>query len=49
MCIRDSLYASVVLPELTIGTEAAPTDWKSILSEYANIAYWGLEIGRAHV
>ena len=36
------VYASDVLPELTIGTEAAPTDWKSILSEYANIAYWGI-------
>lgn len=35
-------YASVVLPELTVGTEVAPTDWKSILSEYANIAYWGI-------
>ena len=46
MCIRDramaDLYASVVLPELTVGTEVAPTDWKSILSEYANIAYWGI-------
>lgn len=41
MVAMADLYASVVLPELTIGTEAAPTDWKSILSEYANIAYWG--------
>ena len=42
MVAMADLYASVVLPELTIGTEAAPTDWKSILSEYANIAYWGI-------
>ena len=39
MVAMADLYASVVLPELTIGTEAAPTDWKSILSEYANINY----------
>ena len=42
MVAMADLYASVVLPELTVGTEAAPTDWKSILSEYANIAYWGI-------
>ena len=42
MVAMADLYASVVLPELTLGTEAAPTDWKSILSEYANIAYWGI-------
>ena len=36
MVAMADLYASVVLPELTIGTEAAPTDWKSILSEYAD-------------
>ena len=42
MVAMADLYASVVLPELTIGTEVAPTDWKSILSEYANIAYWGI-------
>lgn len=42
MVAMADLYASVVLPELTIGTEATPTDWKSILSEYANIAYWGI-------
>ena len=36
MVAMADLYASVVLPELTVGTEAAPTDWKSILSEYAN-------------
>ena len=40
MVAMADLYASVVLPELTVGTEVAPTDWKSILSEYANIAYW---------
>ena len=34
MVAMADLYASVVLPELTVGTEAAPTDWKSILSEY---------------
>ena len=44
MVAMADLYASVVLPELTIGTEAAPTDWKSILSEYANIAYWGIVV-----
>lgn len=42
MVAMADLYASVVLPELTVGTEVAPTDWKSILSEYANIAYWGI-------
>lgn len=42
MVTMADLYASVVLPELTVGTEVAPTDWKSILSEYANIAYWGI-------
>ncbi len=41
MVAMADLYASVVLPELTVGTEAAPTNWKSILSGYANIAYWG--------
>lgn len=42
MVAMADLYASVVLPELTVGTEVAPTDWKSILSEYANIAYLGI-------
>ena len=42
MVAMADLYASVVLPELTAGTEATPADWKSILSEYANIAYWGI-------
>ena len=42
MVAMADLYASVVLPELTVGTEAAPTDWKNILSGYANIAYWGI-------
>ena len=42
MVAMADLYASGVLPELTVGTEVAPTDWKSILSEYANIAYWGI-------
>lgn len=42
MVAMADLYASVVLPELTVGTEVAPTDWKSILSEYTNIAYWGI-------
>lgn len=42
MVAMADLYASVVLPELTVGTEVTPTDWKSILSEYANIAYWGI-------
>lgn len=42
MAAMADLYASVVLPEFTVGTEAAPADWKSILSEYANIAYWGI-------
>ncbi|MCR6508338.1 M56 family metallopeptidase [Bacteroides sp. KH569_7] len=37
-----NLYASVVLPELTADAASAPADWKSILSEYANIAYWGM-------
>ena len=44
MVAMADLYASVVLPELTVGTEVAPTDWKSILSEYANIAYWGIVV-----
>lgn len=42
MVAMADLYASVVLPELTVGTEAAPADWKSIISGYANIAYWGI-------
>lgn len=29
MVAMADLYASVVLPELTVGTEAAPTDWKA--------------------
>ena len=44
MVAMADLYASVVLPELTAGTEATPADWKSILSEYANIAYWGIVV-----
>lgn len=41
MVAMADLYASVVLPEFAI-TPNATTDWKSIILEYANIAYWGI-------
>ncbi|WP_418696478.1 TonB family protein [Bacteroides sp.] len=40
MVAMADLYASVVLPEFTITPEAATTDWKSLILEYAGIAYW---------
>lgn len=41
MVAMVDLYATVVLPEFVI-TSNAPTDWKSIILEYAGIAYWGI-------
>lgn len=40
MVAMADLYASVVLPEFTITPEATTTDWKSLILEYATIAYW---------
>ena len=40
MVAMADLYASVVLPEFTFTPEVATTDWKSIILEYAGIAYW---------
>lgn len=42
MVVMADLYASVVLPEFTI--TKSTTDWKSIILEYASIAYWGIVI-----
>lgn len=42
MVAMVDLYASVVLPEFTI--TKSTTDWKSIILEYASIAYWGIVI-----
>ena len=40
MVAMADLYASVVLPEFTFTPEVTTTDWKSIILEYAGIAYW---------
>lgn len=42
MVTMADLYASVVLPEFTVGTKAATTDWKSILATVARASYWGI-------
>lgn len=42
MVVMADLYASVVLPEFTV--TKSTTDWKSIILEYASIAYWGIVI-----
>lgn len=42
MVAMADLYASVVLPEFTV--TKSTTDWKSIILEYASIAYWGIVI-----
>lgn len=42
MVAMADLYANVVLPEFTIETGTAATDWKNLILEYANIAYWGV-------
>ena len=42
MVAMADLYANVVLPEFTIETGTATTDWKNLILEYANIAYWGV-------
>lgn len=42
MAAMADLYASVVLPEFTVAAEANPTDWKSVISTYVHIAYWGV-------
>ena len=42
MVAMADLYANVVLPEFTIETGTAATDWKNLILEYASIAYWGV-------
>ena len=42
MVAMADLYANVVLPEFTIETGTAATDWKNPILEYASIAYWGV-------
>lgn len=39
MAAMADLYASIVLPEFTVGTEA---DRESIIPAYTNITYWGI-------
>lgn len=41
MVAMADLYASVVLPEFAIDAKAT-TNWKSIILEYAGMAYWGI-------
>lgn len=41
MAAMADLYASMVLPEFTIRSEATLFNWESIITEYASIVYWG--------
>lgn len=41
MAAMVDLYASMVLPEFTIRSEATLFNWESIITEYASIVYWG--------
>lgn len=42
MVAMADLYATTVLPEFTLETEVASTDWRSLIREYAGILYWGV-------
>ena len=44
MVAMADLYADIVLPEFTITSEQATSDWKTLLLQTVDFAYWGMVI-----
>lgn len=44
MVAMADLYADIVLPEFTITPEQATSDWKTLLLQTVDFAYWGMVI-----